>query len=159
MFDLGDELDIYCRYCKKNLHGVVTALVEGEIAKVKCRTCGHFQVYKPPKDMKKAKQRALKRLMKSYDKKQAAVDVPKESASMGQDAAIRALWDKETESADFRNTKVYEVYRTYAVNDFIAHKSLGLGKVMEATENSLKVLFRDRIEDVEQARPRDEYND
>lgn len=156
MADLGDTLDIYCRYCKKNLNGVVTAMVEEEIAKVRCRTCGYFQSYKPPKDMKKARQKALKRLMNSYNKKHGVAEKT-EAVSLGQDAAIRQLWDRETATANFRNSRVYDVHRTYNVNDFIAHKALGLGKVMEVTSDTmLKVLFRDRVAEVEQGRPGDD---
>jgi len=156
MPELGDKLDIYCRYCRKNLNGVVSALQDGKIAKVRCRTCGHFQVYKPQKDMKKAKQRAMKRLMNSYNKKHVTEENQEKDLALNQDAAIWQLWDQETETANIRNTKVYDIHRTYKVNDFISDKALGLGKVMEINDNLMKVLFRDGIEDIEHARPKDD---
>ncbi len=156
MVDLGDRLDIYCRYCKRNLNGVVSAVQDGKVAKVRCQTCGHFQPYQPPRDMKKAKERALKRLVRSHAKKQDNQPLHTEPG-MNQETAIRHLWDQETQAANVRNTRVYDVHHTYGVGDFIAHKALGLGKVMEVgANNRLKVLFRDRIAELEHGLPRDD---
>ena len=156
MVELGDTLDIYCRYCKRNLNGVVAAIVDGEVVKVRCRTCGHFQPFQPPKDMKKAKQQALKRLIRSHAKKQEEKAKPAQPA-LDQSNAIRQLWDQETQAANVRNTKVYDAHRTYEVGDFIAHKALGLGKVMEVSgPHMLKVLFRDRIAELEQGLPQED---
>ena len=160
MSDLGDMIEIYCRYCRRNLNGVIASIVDGKVAKVRCRTCGHFQDYKPPKDMSKEKERAMKRLMRSYNRKQAAKTraVQQEADKpLGQAAALRQLWEQETREADFRNTKVYDAHRSYELGDFIGHKALGLGKVMEVVnEHRLRVLFRDRIEIISQGEPRDE---
>ena len=161
MVDLGDTVEIYCRYCKLNLNGIVSAVVDGRIVKVKCKTCGHFQDYHPPKDMKKEKEKALKRLMKQKAKKKHPA-APKEERQeqISQTAALRKIWEEETADADFRNTKVYDPHRTYHEGDFIAHKHFGLGKVMEVLDsNKIRVLFRNSIEIVEQGRPKDEFEE
>lgn len=160
MSDLGDTIEIYCKYCRRNLNGVIASIVDGKVAKVRCRTCGHFQDYKPPKDMAKEKERAMRRLMRSYNRKQAAqnrAEQQEAAKTPDQDTALRQLWEQETRDANFRNTKVYDVHRSYELGDFIGHKALGLGKVMEiVNDRKMKVLFRDRIEIISQAEPLDE---
>ncbi|NOZ00947.1 MAG: hypothetical protein GXP54_03550 [Deltaproteobacteria bacterium] len=64
-FALGDEIDIYCRWCRLNMNGVVSALDEkGDVAKVQCRTCRNFLPFKPPKDMAAEKRRLLDKALK-----------------------------------------------------------------------------------------------
>ena len=161
MYDLGDEIDIYCIYCKLNLNGIVSAVVEGEVKKVRCKTCGHFQDYRPPKDMQKAKERALKRILKARAKKsgQKQVKTEQREENLSQAKVLRDMWEKETEDANFRNTKVYDPYRTYEVGDFVAHKHFGLGKVMEINDGVMRVLFRDSIQQLEFGKERDEYEE
>jgi len=57
---LGDDVDDYCVKCKRVTNHSILAMVEGEPAKVRCRTCYAEQPYRrcevPPskKDLKKA---------------------------------------------------------------------------------------------------------
>lgn len=57
---LGDDVDDYCVKCKRLTNHSILSMVEGEPAKVRCRTCYAEQQYRrceiPPskKDLKKA---------------------------------------------------------------------------------------------------------
>lgn len=57
---LGDDVDDYCVKCKRLTNHSILAMVDGEPAKVRCRTCYAEQQYRkceiPPskKDLKKA---------------------------------------------------------------------------------------------------------
>jgi len=57
---LGDDVDDYCVKCKRVTNHSILSMVEGEPAKVRCRTCYAEQAYRkceiPPskKDLKKA---------------------------------------------------------------------------------------------------------
>jgi hypothetical protein len=59
-YRLGDDVDDYCVKCKRLTNHSILSIVEGEPAKVRCRTCYHEQSYRkgeiPPskKDLKKA---------------------------------------------------------------------------------------------------------
>ena len=59
-YRLGDDLDDYCVKCKRLTNQSILAIVDGEPAKMRCRTCYHEQPYRrgeiPPskKDLKKA---------------------------------------------------------------------------------------------------------
>jgi hypothetical protein len=57
---LGDELDDFCIKCKRLTNHAIVSLVNGEAAKVRCRSCYNEHDYRheqaPPskKDLKKA---------------------------------------------------------------------------------------------------------
>lgn len=59
-YRLGDDLDDYCVKCKRLTNQSILAIVDGEPAKVRCRSCYHEQAYRrgevPPskKDLRKA---------------------------------------------------------------------------------------------------------
>lgn len=59
-YRLGDDLDDFCVKCKRLTNHSILAMVAGEPAKVRCRTCYHEQSYRrgevPPskRDLKKA---------------------------------------------------------------------------------------------------------
>lgn len=59
-YRLGDDIDDYCVKCKRLTNHSILSIVDGEPAKVRCRTCYHEQTYRkgeiPPskKDLKKA---------------------------------------------------------------------------------------------------------
>jgi hypothetical protein len=57
---LGDVIDDYCIKCRRLTNHAIVSLIEGEVAKVRCRSCYHDHTYlkeqAPPskKDLKKA---------------------------------------------------------------------------------------------------------
>jgi hypothetical protein len=57
---LGDVIDDYCIKCRRLTNHAIVSLVEGQVAKVRCRSCYHDHNYlheqAPPskKDLKKA---------------------------------------------------------------------------------------------------------
>src|SRR3954452_7901021 len=59
-FRLGDVIDDYCIKCRRLTNHSVVSLMEGQVAKVRCRSCYHEHTYlheqAPPsrKDLKKA---------------------------------------------------------------------------------------------------------
>jgi hypothetical protein len=61
---LGDIIDDFCVKCRRLTNHAIVSLLEGEAAKVRCRTCYHDHDYRheqaPPskKDLKKAEEAA-----------------------------------------------------------------------------------------------------
>jgi hypothetical protein len=59
-FRLGDVIDDYCIKCRRVTNHAIVSILNGEAAKVRCRTCYHDHDYRheevPPskKDLKKA---------------------------------------------------------------------------------------------------------
>ena len=62
---LGDIIDDYCIKCRRLTNHAIVSIVEGEVAKVRCRSCYHDHTYLreqiPPskKDLKKAELAAM----------------------------------------------------------------------------------------------------
>jgi hypothetical protein len=79
---LGDEIDDYCVKCRRLTNHSIVSLVNGEPAKVRCRTCysdhdfRHGEAPPSKKDLKKEK--LFKEVLSSIDPK--AVQEPQEGA-------------------------------------------------------------------------------
>ena len=165
-YKLGSDIEIYCRYCKLNLDAVVASFgVDGNIGKVQCRTCMHFQNYKPPADMEEKHRKLVGRAMRIAQRHtrgtagQALDNAAKaDSASdLSPDAVMRRLWDEATTDVSPLKAKVYDKHRSYSKDDIILHKANGMGVVVnDDIEYSMTVLFREGWIDVERDVPRED---
>lgn len=156
-FNLGDLIEIWCRYCRLNLDGVVAALKDGEVVKVQCRTCRHFQDYKPPVPMEQQRQKLLRKAMRIAERhgKGPARMEPEKEENLSQEAVIRTLWEEATKDASSLRASVYEEYKAFKEKDVILHKAFGMGVVQEATEDAILVLFREGFQRLPHKRPRE----
>jgi hypothetical protein len=161
---LGQDIEIHCRYCRLNLDGVVAALgPDGELQKVQCRTCRHFQAYKPPADLAAARAKLVAKAMRIAERhtsgqggtKPAARKAPVGS-DLSPEAVLRQMWDDATKDSSPMKMKVYDRHRTYKVDDLVAHKAHGLGQVREVGDGEMVVLFREGFVRLEIDQPREE---
>lgn len=156
-YELGDPIDIYCRYCRLNLNGVVSAIVNNRPVKVQCRTCRHFQDYRPPVNEALARQKALNKVFRMRDRR-APVQASRprfESASaenLDQSAVARRLWDEATKDANPLKSRVYNPRLTFHKDDLITHPVHGLGVVSATGDNHVLVLFREGFKRLEHNR-------
>ena len=94
---LGDIIDDYCIKCRRLTNHAVVSIVEGEAAKVRCRSCYHDHTYLreivPPskKDLKKLELAALA----SANGESPAAE-PAEEAAVEEVPAVAAVEEKET---------------------------------------------------------------
>jgi len=153
--DLGDVIEGYCSSCKLNLDVSIAALVEGIPKQVQCRTCNNFVTYKPPVDMQKKKEAALKRLMKMQEKKQKAA--AKKGSGPAAPAAVEVeRWKTLTDPIMSWQAKPYDQHRTYKGGSFILHKKEGMGHVESADDAELIVLFKGGLQRLPHNQERDE---
>jgi hypothetical protein len=96
-FALGDPIEIRCRFCRLNLDGVVASIVDGRPAKVKCRTCNHFQNYLAPVPESVTREKALRRVMRLRDSRTPSRPA---SAPLSPEAVARRLWEEATADAN-----------------------------------------------------------
>jgi len=157
---LGDHIDIWCRYCRLNLNGVVAAIVDGKVVKVQCRTCRHFQDYKEPVPDSVRREKLLKRAMRiAQQRNHGPSRVEREAASrqsLSPEAVAQRMWQEATRDAHPLKTKVYDEHRRFAVGDLVSDKALGLGVVQEAEDESVTILFRDGFHKLPHNRQREE---
>jgi hypothetical protein len=86
---LGDVIDDHCIKCRRITNHSIVSLVEGQAAKVRCRTCYHDHDYRheiaPPtkKELKKAEAEAQALLAAQNADGAAEVEAPTELKSKG----------------------------------------------------------------------------
>jgi hypothetical protein len=155
---LGDFIDIYCRFCKTNVTGVVSAIVNGQVVKVQCRSCKNFQDYKMPIDLQEKKVKALKRVLKKREaKSEGERPTPQTKAEdLSQEAMIRRLWEEAIKDTNPLKTPIYSPYKAYSKDDIITHPDYGLGVVGEVGTDFFFALFRDGYKRLEHNKQKDE---
>ncbi len=162
---LGQDIEIHCRYCRLNLDGVVAALgPDGDLLKVQCRTCRHFQDYKPPTDPTAKRAKLVAKAMRLAERhtsgqggtKPGAKKASVKGVDLSPEAVLQQMWDEATKDAHPMKMKVYDRHRTYKVDDLVAHKSHGLGQVREVSDGEMVVLFRQGFVRLEIDQPREE---
>ena len=85
-FRLGDIIDDHCIKCRRITNHAIVSLVNGEPAKVRCRTCYHDHDYRheqaPPSKKDLKKQELFKEVLSSVNSSPAVVaeDPPPEAA-------------------------------------------------------------------------------
>ena len=76
-FRLGDIIDDHCIKCRRITNHAIVSLVNGEPAKVRCRTCYHDHDYRheqaPPSKKDLKKQELFKEVLSSVNSGPAAV--------------------------------------------------------------------------------------
>lgn len=159
--DLGDVIEIRCRFCRLNLDANVSALgPDGAIVKVQCRTCRHFQDFKAPKPVEDQRAALIKKVMKIAERHTQGSSDRKTSssatASLTPEAVAKALWDEATKDANPLKSKIYDKHRSFGVDDLIHHKGMGLGVVREADDVSVLVLFREGFVRLPHDQPRED---
>ncbi|NUN15882.1 MAG: hypothetical protein HUU55_19835 [Myxococcales bacterium] len=153
---LGDIVEVYCTRCRLNLDANVAAVLNGDILKVHCRTCGNFVPFKPPVDMQKKKDDALKKLLALQEKKRKGA--AKVVTAQPDTPVARNRWADLTEAIDSRSARPYDRHRSFKVGDFVLHKGKGIGYVESCDPGggTMVVLFKDGLEQLTQNEPRQE---
>ncbi len=162
---LGQDIEIHCRFCRLNLDGVVAALgPEGSLLKVQCRTCRHFQDFKPPADLAAKRAKLVAKAMRIAERHTAGQGGTRGSTKkatpsqtdLSPEAVLRKMWEDATKDAHPLKCRVYDCHRAYKVDELIAHKSRGLGQVREVADGAMVVLFREGFVRLEVERPVEE---
>ena len=85
-FRLGDEIDDFCVKCRRLTNHLIVSLVDGEAAKVRCRSCYNDHDYRreiaPPskKDLKKME--LFKEVLATLAPEAEAVTAPEEAPAV-----------------------------------------------------------------------------
>ncbi len=133
--ETGKDILAYCLKCKLNLAHTIVSMVEDEIGKVKCNTCGSGpKKFRPPKEKKEPK--------KSRATKKAKKNLPL-SLLEGDDSDIK-LWTERKKATDITKPLPYSISNSYQVNDCIDHSKFGIGFIDKLDGNKrVEVLFEE----------------
>lgn len=156
---LGDDIDIYCRWCRLNMNGVVSALNDdGTLAKVQCRTCRNFLPFKPPRDEGEEKRKLMQKALRMRDKRTSGRGRPVEknsSENLSAEAVARRLWDEATKDANPLKSKIYRPELTLDQEDLVTHSKHGLGVVHDVSDDHVMVLFREGVFRLDHNQPKE----
>jgi hypothetical protein len=166
---IGNDIEIHCRFCRVNQEGQVAAVMDNEVIKVQCRSCRHFQDYKPAIPEQARRQKLLKKAMIIAGRRtgvnvsneaiaEEVKETPKTDAEISAEALALRLWQEATKNATPMKCKVYDKTRTYRMEDLVAHKAMGLGVVREVRDedDTILILFKDGYKRLEHSRPDDD---
>jgi len=91
---LGDDIDDFCVRCKRVMNHSIVSVINGEPAKVRCRTCHSDHDFRreqpPPPKVDLRKQAAFNEVLKKVDPSAEEVSVedpPEEAVAEEEDAA------------------------------------------------------------------------
>src|SRR5215472_15624438 len=91
---LGDDIDDYCIRCKRVMNHAVVSVVNGEAAKVRCRTCHSDHDYRheqaPPPKVDLRKQALYNEVLKKVDPDAPATDGEEPAAAAAEAVAEEA---------------------------------------------------------------------
>ena len=120
----GDNIAALCTKCKLGLDHAIVAMVEGTIAKVKCKTCGSVHKFKDP----------------SSPAPKARVPRAKAGSSV---QTVQATWETALAGAK-GSERTYAMTAKYRVGDIVNHASFGKGVVLKIHVSKCDILFQDR---------------
>lgn len=121
-YEAGNAVVSYCTKCRLVLDHVVVAVVDTEIAKVQCKTCGSKHKFRDPSEVKKP--RTVKK---------------QEDAAK----AAETLWESCLAAAKGRE-RSYDMSGRYRVGEVVVHDTFGKGIVRKIYMNKCDVLFKDK---------------
>lgn len=131
----GKDILGYCMKCKLNLAHTITSMVEDEVSKVTCNTCGKGKApkkFRPPKtEKKKAAPRATKK---------SSVEKPLSMAKAA--TADVDDWNQLNKTNLTATPPEYALAAVYGLNECITHPKFGVGFINKViNDKRMEVLF------------------
>jgi hypothetical protein len=127
----GDHVDARCTRCKEITNHTIIAMVEEKPARVRCNTCGGDHNYRPPRQAKAATNKVAK-----------GPKAPRRTAADRKREALQEEWKDAAGQADAGLAVVYNMERSFRLNDLVDHPVFGVGVVKELFKpNKVEILF------------------
>ncbi|HMC60041.1 MAG TPA: hypothetical protein VKJ01_12680 [Candidatus Solibacter sp.] len=115
---LGDDIDDFCVRCKRVMTHNIVSVIQGEPAKVRCRTCHSDHDFRheqaPPPKVDLRKQALFNEVLKTVSPDAAAADAEADSEA---DLEIAADAEIEMEAAAAAESEVAEVVEAVEVKE------------------------------------------
>jgi len=134
---VGGEIDAYCTKCKRdNVHAIV-ALVDGEAARVQCKSCNTQHNFRAPRAGAAPRvARAATRAVGSAPAR------PRRSTPEPHNPSRE--WRKAMDGRDAAGARAYSMAEGYNSGDLLRHPKFGTGLVTEVLAGTkVAVLFED----------------
>jgi ribosomal protein L44E len=125
---IGQEIETYCGKCKTETLHTVTAMKDGKIHKVMCKTCMGYHLYRA----------AAKATASTSTTRRRASTTPRNSGRGKKD------WGTLVGQIDDQQVAEYDIAGEFSTIPAIRHKNFGVGVITKVlTKNKIEVLFQD----------------
>lgn len=125
----GDDIEARCTRCRMITNHIIIAMVEDEVVKVQCHTCGGAHKYHKPKPEKVAKPKAAKTTARKSTK-----------------PAPGEQWEDLCAGLDPAAARPYDMAGSFKAKALINHPTFGLGVVVQlCPPNKIEVMFKEGV--------------
>lgn len=135
MLTAGDTVESQCTRCKALLNHTIIAMVAGEVARVKCNTCGSEHNHRPAKQPKAA---AAPRGAKT----EKAASAPRARAAKAPAVSNEEAWEELIRPLDPDLAVPYSMDGKFRANSLLTHPTFGIGLVASCQAGKIEVVFK-----------------
>ncbi|HBG07116.1 MAG: hypothetical protein A2075_14430 [Geobacteraceae bacterium GWC2_58_44] len=130
----GDSVESQCTRCKALLNHTIIAMVAGQVARVKCNTCGSEHNHRPVKEPKVAAVKGAK-----ADK---VVKSPRARAVKAPAISDEAIWEELIRPLDPDLAVPYNMEGKFRTNILLTHPTFGIGLIASSQTGKIEVVFK-----------------
>ena len=130
----GDPVESQCTRCKALLNHTIIAMVGGQVARVKCNTCGSEHNHRPAKEAKVAVVKGAKA--------EKAVKSPRAKSVKAPAISDEAIWEELISPLDPDLAVPYSMEGKFRANSLIAHPTFGIGVIAASQSGKIEVVFK-----------------
>lgn len=130
----GDMVDSQCTRCKALLNHTIIAMVDGQVVRVKCNTCGSEHNHRPAKEPKVTAAKAPKAAKEAKAPRARSVKAPAISDE--------AVWEEMIRPLDPDLAIPYNMEGKFRTNTLITHPTFGIGVIASSQAGKIEVVFK-----------------
>jgi ribosomal protein L44E len=128
---IGKDIEAYCGKCKIDTWHTVTAVKNGKMTKVMCKTCMAYHAYKAPEGAEKVK-------VATATSRRRTSTTPRTPRTKKKDWGTLVGQIEDQQVAD------YALSGEFSKSPAIRHKNFGVGVITKVlTKNKIEVLFQE----------------
>jgi predicted nucleic acid-binding Zn-ribbon protein len=127
-------VDSQCTRCKALLNHTIIAMVDGQVVRVKCNTCGSEHNHRPAKEPKVTAAKAPKAAKEAKAPRARSVKAPAVSDE--------AVWEEMIRPLDPDLAVPYNMEGKFRTNTLITHPTFGIGVIASSQAGKIEVVFK-----------------
>ena len=116
------------------MNHTIIALVDGQVKRVKCNTCGSEHNHRPVKEAKAAVVKGAK--------PEKLAKAPRAKAVKAPAVSDEAIWEEMIRPLDPDLAVPYNMEGKFRANSLLAHPTFGIGMISSSQTGKIEVVFR-----------------
>jgi hypothetical protein len=131
----GDTVESQCTRCKALLNHTIIAMVEGQVVRVKCNTCGSEHNHRPAKEAKVATTKTAKAAT-------GAAKTPRAKSVKAPTVSDEEVWEEMIRPHDPDLAVPYSMEGKFRANSLLTHPTFGIGMIASTQCGKIEVVFK-----------------